>query len=291
MIKIWFGKGWTQTDVEDLQSTLAPVVLTVFAFMCSTMLFSMMVSMMSAKFAAVQHNAQQEYLFQRAVNTLEGVRADSVFCYLPPSNIIAVLILGPLGLILQPDTMHNLNVMCIQITNFPILVAISAYERQQYRNKRRALRLTERGLHPKKVAKSSIIGTFLGGESTVIRAAFDLAPPVKIDPPGTPTKDIERGAAELKPPKPERPEGQRNANTLSRLFNVTPKRQRSGSVNAATERTVTVSAEEWEHMRESQARLEALLQTFMAASGIEPNPKPKTPERKVSPEKPKKEGE
>ncbi len=281
MFKIWFSKGFNEQEASTIHQQLGPIVLTLFAFLCSNMLFSMMVSMMSSKYAAVQKNAQQEYLFQRAVSTLEALRADSLFSYVPPFNIPAALILAPLSYVVEPQTMHDINVFCIRATNFPILLGISAYERHRYRTLRRAIRLTERGQH-QTVVKTSLFGTILGGESTVIRAAFDLAPPVKIDPPGTPTKDLERGP-ELKPPAPERPEGRTNANTLARLFNRTPTRQRRASAAAlATEETITVSAADWEAVRESQARLEAMLNTFMAASGIDPpSAKGKTP----SPEK------
>lgn len=271
MFKIWFSKGFSHDEAVSISPELGPIVLTMFAFLCSNMLFSMMVSMMSSKYANVQKNAQQEYLFQRAVSTLEALRADSLFSYVPPFNIPAALILAPLSYVLEPETMHDVNVFCIRLTNFPILIGISAFERHRYRTMRRAIRLTERGVH-QTVVKTSLFGTILGGESTVISAAFDLAPPVKIGPPGTPTKDLERGP-ELKPLAPERPEGRTNANTLARLFNRTSARARSGSADAA-DHTVTVSAHDWETMRESQARLEAMLNTFMAASGIDP-PTPK----------------
>ncbi|CAK9787316.1 hypothetical protein CC85DRAFT_258274 [Cutaneotrichosporon oleaginosum] len=278
MFKIWFSKGFNHEDAVSISPELGPIVLTMFAFLCSNMLFSMMVSMMSSKYAAVQKNAQQEYLFQRAVSTLEALRADSLFSYIPPFNLPAALILAPLSYVLEPATMHAVNLFCIRLANFPVLLAISAFERHRYRSLRRAIRLSERGHH--KVVKTSLFGTIMGGESTVIRAAFDLAPPVKIGPPGTPTKDLERGP-ELKPPAPERPAGRTNANTLARLFNKAPARARGGSVGAAPH----PDAHDWEDMRDAQTRIETMLSTFMAASGIDPPTKggaPKSPEKKPS---------
>ncbi|BEI91416.1 uncharacterized protein CcaverHIS019_0402360 [Cutaneotrichosporon cavernicola] len=281
MFKIWFSKGFSHEDAVSINPELGPIVLTMFAFLCSNMLFSMMVSMMSSKYANVQKNAQQEYLFQRAVSTLEALRADSLFYYIPPFNLPAALILAPLSYVLEPQKMHDINVFCIRLTNFPVLLGISAFERHRYRKMRRAIRLSERGIH-QTVVKGSLFGTIMGGESTVIRAAFHLAPPVKIGPPATPTKDLERGP-EVKPLAPERPEGRTNANTLARLFSRGPMRQRSGSTGAP-DHTVAVSAQDWAAMRDSQARLEAMLSTFMAASGIDlPTGKGKSPTK--SPEK------
>ncbi|GMK58888.1 hypothetical protein CspeluHIS016_0603300 [Cutaneotrichosporon spelunceum] len=282
MFKIWFSKGFSHDDAVSINAELGPIVLTMFAFLCSNMLFSMMVSMMTSKYANVQKNAQPEYLFQRAVLTLEALRADSLFCYIVPFNIPAAFILAPLSYVVKPQKMHDINMFCIRLTTFPVLLAISAYERHTYRSMRRAIRLSERGVH-QKVVKSSFIGTIMGGESTVIRAAFDLAPAVKMGPPGTPTKDLERGP-DLKPEAPERPEAPtRGASKLARLFSLAPSRTRSDSVTSDNGEPVVILGAEWKSMRDTQARLENMLTTFMSASGIDPPPaKDKSPSKKGS---------
>ena len=90
-------------------------------------------------------------MFQRVVKTVEGVKSDSIFSYLPPVNILAVLFLGPASWFVSPRTFHRINVFGIRLTvsgshalshtrrspqSFPFLFAISAYERYQYRSRR-----------------------------------------------------------------------------------------------------------------------------------------------------------
>lgn len=108
-------------------------------------LITMMMSMISNKYARIYSNAKQEYLFQRVVGTVEGVKSDAVFSYIPPFNLAAMIILLPLSAFTTPETLHRVNVFLIRLTNFPILFAISAYERYAYRITRRQIRLTERG--------------------------------------------------------------------------------------------------------------------------------------------------
>ena len=105
----------------------------------------MMMSMISQKYSRVYSNAQQEYLFQHVVGTLEGVKSDSVFSYLPGFNIVAVIVLLPLSYVLSPEQLHRVNVFLIRACNFPVLFLISCYERYRYRTTRRRIRLTERG--------------------------------------------------------------------------------------------------------------------------------------------------
>jgi hypothetical protein len=104
-----------------------------------------MMSMISQKYSRVYANAQQENLFQRVVATLEGVKSDSVFSYLPGFNLFALAALVPLSAIVTPEQLHRVNVFLIRVSNLPVLFLISAYERWHYRTTRHRIRLTERG--------------------------------------------------------------------------------------------------------------------------------------------------
>lgn len=100
--------------------------------------------MVSNKFATINNNAQQEHLYQRVVSTVEGAKSDAVFMYLPPFNLLALAVLIPLGKVASPEVVHRANVGLIQATNFPILFAISAYERSRFRLSRRRIKIQER---------------------------------------------------------------------------------------------------------------------------------------------------
>ncbi|KAH9965028.1 hypothetical protein BGW80DRAFT_803197 [Lactifluus volemus] len=69
-------------------------------------------------------------MFRRAVSTIEGVKADSLFSYQPPVNLFALWVLLPASYVLSPRWFHKVNVFMIRLTNFPILITIALYERQ-----------------------------------------------------------------------------------------------------------------------------------------------------------------
>jgi len=62
-----------------------------------------------------------EHLFQKVVKTVEGVKSDAIFSYLPPLNILAFIFLTPLSYLCSPRTLHTINVFCIRLTVRPIL--------------------------------------------------------------------------------------------------------------------------------------------------------------------------
>lgn len=57
------------------------------------------------------------------------MKADALFSYQPPFNVVAFVVLKPASWILSPRALHSLNVFLIKLTNFPILIAIGLYER------------------------------------------------------------------------------------------------------------------------------------------------------------------
>jgi hypothetical protein len=145
LVKIWFGSGSWYDEGKRYHDTFGRPILFVYNALCKTFLITMMMSMISQKYARVYSNVQQESLFQHVVSTLEGVKSDSVFSYLPGFNIIAVITLIPLSKVVSAEQLHRVNVFLIRVCNFPILFCISAYERYRYRTTRRRIRLTERG--------------------------------------------------------------------------------------------------------------------------------------------------
>lgn len=142
MAQIWFGSSYLGFSAsESFHPIFGPVVLISYAALCNVLLITMLIAILSNKFAAINQNAQQEHLFQRVVKTVEGVKTDALFSYFPPINILAFAILVPLSWTVSARTLHRINVFAIRLTSFPILIAISAYERYTYRAKQRAIHL------------------------------------------------------------------------------------------------------------------------------------------------------
>ncbi|RXW21677.1 hypothetical protein EST38_g4197 [Candolleomyces aberdarensis] len=131
MLDLWFGldAGGFQ-NATKFHPTLGPILMVIYACLSNTLLLTVLVSILSNTFAKINEDAAAEAMFRRAVLTIEGVKADSLFSYQPPVNLFAVCIMLPLSYILSPRWFHKVNVFMIRLTNFPILVAVSFYERQ-----------------------------------------------------------------------------------------------------------------------------------------------------------------
>ncbi|KAJ9650560.1 hypothetical protein H2198_010139 [Neophaeococcomyces mojaviensis] len=131
MIWIWFGLDGTGIDkAPEFHWLLGPVVMIMFAFLGNTLFVTILVSMLSNTFSIISANAVQEMHFRRSVLTFEGVKADAIFYYMPPFNLLALLFLLPLKFVLTPRWFHKVNVFAAKSVNAPLLALISLYERK-----------------------------------------------------------------------------------------------------------------------------------------------------------------
>lgn len=131
MLDLWFGLDASGFEkATTFHPYFGPVLMVTYACLSNTLLLTVLVSILSNTFATISEDAVAEAMFRRAVSTIEGVKADSLFSYHPPINLLAVCIMFPLSFILTPRWFHKVNVFCIRITSFPILLGIALYERQ-----------------------------------------------------------------------------------------------------------------------------------------------------------------
>lgn len=56
-----------------------------------TVILTVLVAILSKTFADISSDAQAEAMFRRAVTTIEGAKADAVFSYQAPFNLLAVI--------------------------------------------------------------------------------------------------------------------------------------------------------------------------------------------------------
>ncbi|KAH7884627.1 hypothetical protein F5I97DRAFT_2038545 [Phlebopus sp. FC_14] len=131
MVQIWFGNtSLSFGQASSFHPVLGPILMTCFAALSNTLLLTILISILSNTAARIDANANQEYLFQHTIATIEGVKSDALFSYQPPFNILAFLILKPASYVLSPRALHSANVFLIRVTSFPTLIAIAVYERQ-----------------------------------------------------------------------------------------------------------------------------------------------------------------
>jgi hypothetical protein len=130
MVWIWFGLDGTGIQQSpDFHWILGPVLMVLFAFLGNTLFLTILVSMLSNTFSLIAANATAEIQFRRAVLTFEGVKSDAIFAYMPPFNILALVIMLPLKFILSERMFHKANVGATRTLNAPLLLIISFYER------------------------------------------------------------------------------------------------------------------------------------------------------------------
>lgn len=131
MLWIWFGLDGTGiTKSVEFHSYLGPVLMVLFAFLGNTLFLTILVSMLSNTYSKLDRNSTAEIQFRRAVLTFEGVKADAIFAYRPPFNVLALVILMPLKFMTNARWFHKVNVTAIRVLNAPILLGIALYERR-----------------------------------------------------------------------------------------------------------------------------------------------------------------
>ncbi|KAG6142226.1 hypothetical protein E4U28_002777 [Claviceps purpurea] len=131
MIYIWFGLDGTGIQRStEFHWLLGPSLMVAFAFLGNTLFLTILVSMLSNTFSNISANATSEIQYRKAVLTLEGVKADAVFAYQPPFNLLAVFFLLPLKFVVSPRWFHKIHVAMVRLVNLPLLLIIAVAERR-----------------------------------------------------------------------------------------------------------------------------------------------------------------
>lgn len=141
-----------------------------FAFLGNTLFLTILVSMLSNTFSTLSANATAEIQFRKAVLTLEGVKADAVFAYQPPFNLLAVFLLLPLKFVSNPRWFHKIHVATVRTVNLPLLLIIAVFER-------RLLWSTIERRSPKRFVKKWLWQKWQLSAHRYIRSVFDEPPP------------------------------------------------------------------------------------------------------------------
>ncbi|KAJ7716736.1 receptor-activated Ca2+-permeable cation channel [Mycena maculata] len=187
MVEIWFGNTYLSfAQAESFHPVFGPFLMTTFAALSNTLLLTILISILSNTVARIDANATQEHLFQFAISTIEGVKADALFSYQPPFNLLALATLKPASYIVTPRTLHSLNVLLIKITSFPILIAIGVYEKyfaagQILRESSKDAAHTLFNSLPRQIKNIPLIEALVGSTSSnLYEAIFEIdAPPVE----------------------------------------------------------------------------------------------------------------
>jgi len=116
-----------------------------YACLSTTLLLTVLVSILATRFADINRDAIEEYMFRRAVVVFEGsctakimmlfyheidichpgIKSDAIFNYWPPVNLLALIVLVPIRFVLTPRRFHSLNVFCTRTSYFRMPLFLS----------------------------------------------------------------------------------------------------------------------------------------------------------------------
>lgn len=130
MLQIWFGSSYLGfSSARSFHPVLGPILLVAYAALSNTLLVTILISILSGRYARVSASAVEEHAYQVTVATLECLEADTLGLYPPPANLLALLFVRPLSLFLSPHDFHRVNVAALRLSTWPALLIISLWER------------------------------------------------------------------------------------------------------------------------------------------------------------------
>ncbi|KAG7092355.1 hypothetical protein E1B28_008715 [Marasmius oreades] len=257
MVQIWFGNTYLSfAQATSFHPLFGPILMTCFAALSNTLLVTILISILSNTVARIDANATQEYLFQFTISTIEGVKADALFSYQPPFNILAFLILKPASWVLSPRALHSVNVLLIKLTNFPFLIVIAVYERylasgQKVRQSGKAAAQSIFSSLPRQFKHAPLVEAFVGSASAdLYDAIFDVEAEHEIDFVEAPDDEIpmlrsfhsrERLSGRGLSPTPAPPAQRPSSIHVSRTNNSTPQGSPLPRISAHLEPEVPTS--------------------------------------------------
>jgi len=184
MVQIWFGNTYLSFgQASSFHPFFGPILMTIFAAMSNTLLLTILISILSNTVARIDANATQEHLFQYAISTIQGVKADALFSYQPPFNLLAFAILKPASWVVSARALHSANVFLIKMTCFPTLIAIGFYERyfatgQKLRESGKGAAHSLFNSLPRQIKNMPLVEALVGSTSSdLYEAIFDVDMP------------------------------------------------------------------------------------------------------------------
>lgn len=123
---------------DNFHPFLGPVLMISYALLSNTLLLTVLVAILGNTFATINADAAAEVsrdrgisyvtrsaesrqsMFRKAVSTIEGVKADAVFSYQLPFNLLMVVTLWPMSYVLSPRWFHKVNGKSLQHVRHPV---------------------------------------------------------------------------------------------------------------------------------------------------------------------------
>ncbi|KAH0836725.1 hypothetical protein J3R83DRAFT_8454 [Lanmaoa asiatica] len=142
MLDLWFGLDASGFDrAGEFDPVFGPILMIMYACLSNTLLLTGTWTFYCRPCLGKQSLRSKGtsapcFIHRLLIHDTLRVKADSLFSYQPPVNLVAVCILLPAGYVLSPRWFHKVTTWCLppcRVTNFPILLVIAWYERESQR--------------------------------------------------------------------------------------------------------------------------------------------------------------
>ncbi|KAG7661430.1 YVC1 [[Candida] subhashii] len=114
-------------DMGNLMPPYASILYYIYSFLLSVILMNILIALYSTAYAAIVENATDEYFALVAQKTLRYIRAPDQDLYVPPLNLIEIVI-GTFGWMLPRRLYKKLNYYVMLIIYSPLLIYITTDE-------------------------------------------------------------------------------------------------------------------------------------------------------------------
>lgn len=119
------GSGFE--DMADLVPPYASILYSAYSFCLTVILMNILVALYSTAYGNIVENAIDEYFALVAQKTLRYIRAPDQDLYVPPLNLLELL-MTPITMFLPRSTTRIINYFIMLIIYSPLLVYVTAYE-------------------------------------------------------------------------------------------------------------------------------------------------------------------
>lgn len=129
LVKVFFGSSYLGFDVaEEISPLFGPPVMLIFVTLTNILLITSLISLLSNSLSKVLDHARDEYSFVYSVYVLEASSSNRLTYFLPPLNLIP-LVIRPLRLILPSERLRSVRIVMLKATHLPHVFVIWAFEK------------------------------------------------------------------------------------------------------------------------------------------------------------------
>ena len=129
LVYVFFGSSYMGFDTATkINPMLGPPLMMIFVALTNILLLTSLISLLSNSLTKILDHAREEYLFQYSLFVLEASASRRLTYYLPPLNLIPLILFRPLRPFVRAETLRQLRITTLKVTHWPFVLLIWAFE-------------------------------------------------------------------------------------------------------------------------------------------------------------------